>query len=194
MAYETVWGVIMNHNLQTAKREVTHTLTAGTTSLTPATASISDMGEPEKLWERAGSPDDWLMMFPKDDLSNFTATDNLLFWKWEGDTFYFIGATGNRQLKIEYLSSGSAPTTGTIPIDGARTVLGFITAAYIANTPLGGQPQLASALFALAYGPSMGPDATGGALRLLINPMIKERQKRPIKIPTFRPRRTWRGQ
>lgn len=193
MAYRVIWDVALNNNAQMVEREVTYSLPADTTSLTPATAGITDMGEPSRLWERAdGGSDDYMLVVRKEDLTNITASDALGFWKWEGDTFYFPGATGARQLKIEYSSSGVAPTTGTIAIDNARTVLAFLTAAYIANSPVGGQPQLSQSLIAQAYGPSMAPDCTGGALRLFINPMVKNSVS--VVPPTFRRRRTWRGQ
>lgn len=194
MAYRTVWDAAMNLGTQMVKREVTYTLPADTLVLTPATAGITDMGEPERLWERASTSDDWSLMTPVDTLSQFDSSDSLVEWKWEGDTFYFIGATGARLLKIEYTMSGVAPTTGTIAIDNSRTILGYITAALIAQSPLGGQPQMAALLFRQAYGPSMEPDGTGGVLRHFLNPMVKEQQKRPIVFPPFRRRRTWRGQ
>jgi hypothetical protein len=193
LAYETVWGVALNNGVQMVDVEATYTLTAGTASLTPATASISNMGEPLKLWERAsGSSDDYSEMSRVDSLTNLDSSDSLGSWEWRGDTFYFVAATTDRQLKIEYTASAAAPTSGSIPIDGARLVLAQLTAAMIAQSPLGGQPQLASSYFALAYGPSMTPDASGGSLRLLINPMVKNML--PVTPRRFRSRRTWRSQ
>jgi hypothetical protein len=194
MAYQTVWDVAMNYDLQMVKSEATYTLPANTTSLTPATAIISNMGEPERLWERAVGETDYLAMFPKDDFTNVTISDRLLFWKWESDTFYFIGATQDRQLKIEYSASSAAPTTGNIPIDNCRLLLALLTAMRIADAPVCGQPQRAASLRADAFGPAMTPDGSGGALRLFTNPMVKEMQKRPVTPSRFRSRRTWRGQ
>jgi hypothetical protein len=190
MAFRTVWDLAMNWDLPMVNLEREYTLPGGTTSLTPATAGIADMGEPQRLWERAdGSSDDYILMEPKGDITNIGESDSLGFWKWEGDTFYFPSATSNRQIKIEYSSSGAAPTSGNIPIDNARTVLGFLTAAYLAESPICGQPSLAATLRRNAYGPTMEPDGTGGALRLLLNPMVKEKQKRGVVPPRFRPRR-----
>lgn len=190
MAFRLVWDLAMNWDLPMVNLEATYTLNAGTTSLTPATAGITDMGEPQRLWEReAGSSDDYMRMDPMEDITNIGESDSLGFWKWEGDTFYFPSATSNRDLKIEYSSSGVAPTSGNIAIDNARTVLGFLTAALIAESPICGQPMLAQTLRLNAFGPTGQPDGTGGALRLLLNPSLKEKQKRGVVPPRFRPRR-----
>lgn len=195
MAYRELWDLMALRGLQAVQAETLYTLSASTTSLTPATAGISNMGEPQRLWERlSGSSDEYEPMESVDDLPQYEPGAELGYWKWEGDTFYFIGATTARQLKIEHSTSAVAPTSGTVSIDNSRSFLALATAAHLAASPICGQDSLAASLRIRAYGQSQLPDATGGAMYLFIQAMQKEQHKRSVRPGRFRPRRSGQGQ
>jgi hypothetical protein len=191
IAWSEMWDCMLNNGLQSVDRETTYTLPANTLTLTPATASISDMGEPTKLWERpSGSSANYSPMSPADELPQVSAGDSLGYWKWEGDTFWFVGATGARQLKIEYTASSAPPAIGaTTTVDGSRSFLATRTASLIA--PSRGMAGLGQQLAREALGPELEANARGGLLRQLINPMIRESQKRATSPQRFRPRRNY---
>jgi hypothetical protein len=194
-AYRELWDMLVLRGLQSVQATTPYTLPANTTSLTPATAGIANMGEPQRLWERlSGSTDEYEEMESVDDLPQFEPSAKLGYWKWEGDIFHFIGATTARQLKIEHSVSGVAPTSGTIALDNSRSFLALATAAHIAASPICGQDALAASLRVRAYGQSQLPDGTGGAMFLFLQPMGKEAQKRPVRPGRFRPRRSGQGQ
>ena len=187
-AYRELWDLCMRWRLPVAYREVLYTLPANTTSLTPATANITNMGDPQKLWERrAGSSENYIVMTAVDELPQITSESALRWWKWEGDTFYFISATSSRQLKIEYILSGAAPTSGQIGFDNSRNFLATRAASLMAG--IRGMPQEADRLTVLALGPNRTADGSGGQLRTLVIPMLQEKQNRPKRPGTFRPRR-----
>jgi hypothetical protein len=187
-SYRELWDLCMRWRLPVAFREVLYTLPANTTSLTPATAGITNMGDPQKLWERlAGSSENYIAMTPVDELPQITAETALRWWKWEGDTFYFIGSGSSRQLKIEYIQSGAAPTSGSIGFDNCRNFLATRTASLMAG--IRGMPQEADRLTVLALGPSREADGSGGQLRTLVLPLLHEKQNRSKRPGTFRPRR-----
>lgn len=186
-AWGEVWNLMLGWGLQTVQREVTYTLPANTTSLLPASASISDMGEPSKVWERGSASEDWVPMEPVDELPQADPSGRLIWWKWENNTFYFIGCPQAKLLKFEYSASAVAPAIGaTISLDGSKEFLAVRTAALIA--PTRGMPDLAGALNLMALGPSLQPDGTGGLLRQLVYPMLKEKQKRPARPQAYRVR------
>lgn len=187
--FETAWGefwsLMVNWDLQSVQREVLYTLPANTTSLVPATASISDMGEPSKVWERGSTSEDWIEMESAGTLPQADSSGRLVWWKWEQDTFYFIGSPSARLLKFEYSASSTPPAIGaTVSVDGCKDFLAVRTASLIA--PTRGMPDLGMDLTRKALGPSMEPDGTGGLLRQLVNPMLKEKQKRPARPQPYR--------
>ena len=189
IAYREMWDLFMRWNLQTAEAEAAYTLPASTTLLTPATAGITNMGEPVRLWERGSASEDWELMDPIDELPQATPDALLHWWAWEGNAFRFVGALGDRLLKIEYAASGSAPASGSIPVDNSRSFLAVRTASLVAG-PIGGQYKLAEKYEKDALGPKRVADGSGGFLRDLVAPMLKEKQKRPVRPQRFRPRRT----
>lgn len=185
-AYSELWGCALSHGVQMVEREQLYVLSANTTTLTPATAGIPNMGEPTKLWERnSGSSEPYAEMEQTDELPQIDASDMLRWWRWEGDTFHFIGATGSQQLKIEYKASAAAPTVGAIGIDGSYDFLKVRTASLAAATF--GMQDRKQELTVRALGPSMQPDGSGGLLRLFINPEVKAIL--PVRPPRWRNRR-----
>ncbi len=133
------------------------------------------------------SAEDFGIMKSLDTLPQYDIDQSLRYWKWMNDTLYFTGATEVRQLKIVHSASGAAPQAGAVGIDNSQNFLAARTASLIA--PSYGMPQRAAELTLLALGPSGQPDGTGGYLRSLVNPMLKEKQNRQYRPQPFRPRR-----
>jgi hypothetical protein len=131
------------------------------------------------------SDEDFLLMESRDVLPQVDRDERLRYWQWRGDTLYFVGATGIRQLLIRHSVSGVAPQAGAVGIDNSQNFLAARTASLIA--PSYNMPQRAAELTLLALGPSGQPDGTGGYLRSLVNPMLKEKAKRPKRPMPFRP-------
>lgn len=185
-AYSELWGCALNHGVQMVEREQLYSLPANTTTLSPAVAGISNMGEPYRLWERnAGSSDKFAEMERVAVLPQYDPTDRLIWWRWEGDIFQFVGATGSQQLKIEYRASSAAPTTGAIGIDGSYDFLKVRTASLAAATF--GMSDRKQELMLRAFGQKMEPDGSGGLLRQFINPEVKAIL--PVLPPRWRNRR-----
>jgi hypothetical protein len=110
-------------------------------------------------------------------------------WRWEERFLYFPNACNQpRQLWIEYLANEAPPASGVIGLLNGRELkfLSHATAAHFApkrQLPMG--PQLA----AWAYGPSGQPDSSGGFLRELILPIIKQKNALPRRMGLMRIRR-----
>ena len=119
-----------------------------------------------------------------DTLPEGNEGSGIVYWKWRDDTFWFRPATAVRQLKIEYESSGAAPTSGSIGIDDALDFLGHQTAAHAAQSL--GMKDRYVALLRKAVGPSGETDGSGGLLRDLLIPMSKEKHKRIYQPGRFR--------
>lgn len=140
----------------------------------------------------AWSSDRWVICNPTDSITQVQPGNRLQYVQWERGRFNFRPATEQRQLKIVYWASGAAPASGNIGIDNARSFLALATAYRAAlMRDMGDRSQQ---LKLEAYGPELIPNVSGGALRSLVNPMVKEMQKRPVRPQTFRPRRNamWR--
>jgi hypothetical protein len=185
-AHSELWGCALSHGVQMVEKEQLYPLPANTTSLTPAAAGIPNMGEPYRLWERnASSTDKFSEMVRVPVLPQYDQTDRLRWWRWEGDVFRFIGATGPQQLKIEYRASSAPPTTGPIGIDGSYDFLKVRTAALAAATF--GMQDRKQELTVRALGNRMEPDGSGGLLRQFLNPEVKAIL--PVLPPRWRTRR-----
>lgn len=112
---------------------------------------------------------------------------SLTFYSYNGETFQFRGSNRAVELKLDYLSSGAAPSSGDIAIDGSYDFLVTATAAYAG--PLRGQGDRGRELKAEAFGPSMEADGSGGKLRDFVLPMLQTKNHRPRRPGTFRPRK-----
>lgn len=112
---------------------------------------------------------------------------DLNFWEWRDDVFFFRPSTEQRQLRIEYESSGTAPSSGSIGIDDSKDFLAHRTAGLTA--PSYGEPQQGQILTQLALGPSMQADGSGGFLRDLFLNDLQEKQNRQRRPQPFRRRR-----
>lgn len=75
------------------------------------------------------SSEQFTLMEAVDSLSQRDPSERLLEYVWEEEAIHLIGSTQERQLKIEYLASGSPPLTGTVGLDGCSNFLTAYTAA-----------------------------------------------------------------
>lgn len=120
-----------------------------------------------------------------EDLTDRAPVDRLAEFDFDNDTFYFVGATTARQLRITYLMSGTPPVTGSVGVEGS---LNFLAArmAGLAGPPKGNRS--ADVMNVQALGPNR--DGSGGFLWDLINPMVKQGQSIPSVRQRFRARRS----
>jgi hypothetical protein len=152
-----------------------YNLPVNTTSLTPATAGISDFADLEYIEERQlGSTDRYTLLTDKDKLSQRDPTDRLVEFVYRADTFFFIGATTARDLRITYEISGTAPTSGSIGWDGVQSFLSLF-AAGVAG-PLKGLDELGGKYMQQAVGPKYDLGTIGGELFRVLQPRVRSRQ------------------
>lgn len=184
-AYLKLLEYMLLYEVQKQERVATYTLPANTTSLTPATAGISDFGELTRMEERLdGSSERYTQVVECDALPQRDAASILCDFEWRDDTWYFVGSTTARQLRISYLASGTPPTSGSVGIDGSKLVLALLAAAYMA--PRKGDPELGRDLMKQALGPRFEEGVCGGSMWLMLAPMVKSRQSVPIAPKAFR--------
>ncbi len=135
----------------------------------------------------AYSTDNWIEMASVDQIPQVPADVYLRWWKWMQETFFFNPSTNAVELCIEYQATGEAPASGYVGIDDSRNFLAQRTASLVA--PQYDMPDTGAKCLMEAFGPSGKADGTGGALRLLVYPKLLEKQNRPRRPMTFRPRR-----
>ena len=160
----------------------------GTTSLTPQQmispsypTGIANFSQYEWLTERQyGSQDRFIDLTPVDRLAQRAPTDKLKEFVWRNDTFYFIGATTLIELKMEFESSGTAPTSagGQVLIDSCGQFLAYYMASMA--LPLKGKSQQATMYKNMAVGARYDAGEIGGELWRIIQPRVRQRQKVPI--------------
>ena len=183
MAYEELVGEMARYHVAKQKRAVLYTLPASTTTLTPATAGISNFGDLIRLEERAdGSSNLFTLIEPVDRLPQLTPTDKLLYQEWYDDTWHFLGATGDIELRINYWDSGVAPTSGSIGLDGSKNFLSYRTAA-AAALPYG-NVELGRDLDRMARGPQL--DGGGGFMHTFISAQVTAAQQMQLQPPAYR--------
>lgn len=183
MAYEELTGEMARYHIAKQKRAVLYTLSANTTSLTPATAAISNFGELIRMEERRnGSSDLFTLVERVDRLPQVSAIEKLLYQEWYDDTWHFIGATQAIELRINYWDSGVAPTTGSIGMDGCKNFLAYRTAAGAALPA--GNVELGRDLDRQARGPML--DGGGGFLHSFIQAQVVAEQQAQMQPPAYR--------
>ena len=116
-------------------------LTAGLTGIggpNENPALPPDLIEPQELFERSsGTTQDFIPMVRKDFLPNReTLTASLVYWSWQDQMIKFLGATGDREIKINYVAN-AVPRIVTendpISVINARTFLSYRTAGLCAR-------------------------------------------------------------
>lgn len=144
------------------------TVTTGVKIVSQGTTSAdypTDLVEIQQLWERlSGSSDPYTPMYKRDFLPHYLddiTVDQLVYWTWLNNQIQFIGASTDRELKLDYLRQRYAntvsDTTTAIDVMNSRTFLEFKTASLCARY-IGENPTRADQLDA---------DAEKGLWRLL---------------------------
>lgn len=128
------------------------------------------------------SGDRFQIVEQRSELPQRDPANTLNVYAWDSDTFKFIGATTQRQLRIAYMSSGDAPATGSVGVDGSKNYLSYMTAA-IAG-PTRGRTTISDAFEAKCLGPRR--DGTAGYLYELIQPMVRALQRQPVRMKAYR--------
>jgi len=113
---------------------------AGSTIIGPATtpAIPSDIVLPVKLWERdAGAQfEDFIEMLRKKWEPSYQPDQDLNYWLWQGQNLVFVGATANKDIRLDY--EASLPmvesTSDTIGFINGEIYLAPKTAAYAAKS------------------------------------------------------------
>lgn len=106
-----VYGVDISHKTSTAID-----VTAGTTSLNLP----NDFMVPIQLFERrdgATKETDWQEMTEVDEIPNDQPGESLAVWSFQDNSIKFVGATGNREVKLVYIRMLSAISGASSPID-----------------------------------------------------------------------------
>jgi hypothetical protein len=163
-----------------------------TASLTPAQAGIANFGDFDYLAERAAySTDTFVDLNPVDRLTQRAATDRLAEFCYRNATFYFVGATSVRELRLGYDSSGQAPTldTAQIAVDSSLTFLSNYAVGVSARQK--GYEEVGSECMMLAVGPRYHQGIIGGELFRLVQPAVRSRQnvqiaRKPFSASRFR--------
>lgn len=189
--YEKAYRHLSNEmvRLQLPKKElqITYTLPANTTSLTPAAAGAVDFGELVTMEEKlsGSTTEKYAPVQQVDVLPERDAGQSLQEFEWRGDTWHFVGATTARALRITFLASDTPPPT-TVDIDGSFLFLVYYGAAVTAPTRQrsGGEYLMQMAV---------GKDGNGGFLHSLLHPMVRERQRVRIQQPAYKVGQSYRG-
>ena len=140
------------------------------------------------------SVDNWLPMANADIAplgGAISAQGNILgSWRWTDNIIYVPGALEPRQLWINYLADETAPVAGVIGLCQGRE-LNFLSYATAARFAPKRQLVMGPYCQQTAYGPTGEPDGSGGMLRQLLIPIIKQRQQLPRQQGRYRRRRSF---
>lgn len=167
-----------------------YTLTAGTTSLAPATAGWTNLGEIDFLEERtAGSADKYEPLDMVEVLDQRAPSLKLDQFTFNREAFGFIGATGNRELRLHYFMSADGLAlvgASTIAVDDAANFLAHATAA-AAGPPNGHDGPEVSMARDAAYGAGNRNPLVilGGYLQALVDTETQKLQQMPVQMPRF---------
>lgn len=136
------------------------------------------------MWSQSGEK--FVDLIPLSRQTDRDVGPSLVDYVWENNTIYFRGANTQRQMRLIYVASGTAPTnTATvINIDNCLNFISTAAAAYAARAS--GWYQMADYLMKDAFGPKGEADASGGMLRDLIAPAVLEMQREQRYPRTFR--------
>jgi hypothetical protein len=164
-----------------------------TFSLTPAQMNLPDFGDIIYLRERtAYSTEKFKDINQTDDLPQRDPTDRIINFTWRNNTFYFVGATGTRELEIKYDSSGEAPTSNSAQIAVDSSLNFLANYAVGVSGRLKGYEEIADACMVTAIGKRSDQGIIGGQLFALIQPLVRSRQNVQIARKPFSATR-WRA-
>lgn len=157
------------------------TVTAGVTNIggNGGPALPNDLLVPVSLWERTADTEvDYLLMAKKHPLPKTNVrTAFLMYWDYRNQIIEFIGATGNIQVKIDYIASrmlNADSGDSQIDVKEAHSFLSMQTAGYAAGF-IGENETRAADLFNMA----------SKALEMVVNLDIRQSQNQPVRKRPF---------
>jgi hypothetical protein len=181
---EELYQECLNHQIPGVEVITTATLTSGGTSFDPYTDGSLNFGELISLEERAsGSSDKYREVHIVETLPQRDAESYLYVAEWRGEVYYFVGATQDIQLRIDYYSSGGdLDDDDVVALDGAQNFLAYRLAALAG--PGKGFPELAKHWDTEARG--RNPDRfPGGALHRFLKAPVRSLQRNPIQQSAY---------
>jgi hypothetical protein len=114
--------------------DVTLVLPIGDTEIT---SLPTDLVEIQDLLERDTGANDWIPMRKVTFIpENIRAGNSLTYWSWQRQTLQFIGALGNKELKMNYIAKVQASVTDEndqINIINAKSFLSYRNASLCAE-------------------------------------------------------------
>lgn len=130
----------LNNVPSTNKTSAAITVEAGvdTLSFTTTPALPSDLKEIQELWEKdSGISEDYIPMIHREFLPKVDVlTTNLIYWSWIDQEIKFIGATSDRDVKIDYIKSIFSKVqanTDQITVINCKSFLMYRTAGLVAE-------------------------------------------------------------
>lgn len=156
------------------------TVTAGTVRLADGAGLPLDFLQPITLFERGSTSEAWSQMDEAEFEENVDPGTTLGIWAWREEEIKFVGATGDRLVKIRYIK-GLTAITGTstaLQVNNCEDFLASRTAS-IAALVIGENTSRAGAL---------DIDATGQWTDLK-DTLVKAQQSLPVRRITNRYRR-----
>jgi hypothetical protein len=185
-AFDALNNALLQYQVPNIELEVSYTLATGTTSVTPATLGIADMGDFRTLSERtSGTTDKYVDMQLVDRLPQRDQGVHLGQFSFHHDTFFFVGATGNVDLLFRYAASGTAPTNDATVL-GVDNALTFLSSYAVGRAgPRKGYEEIAAAEMVAAVGPQYNQGVIGGELFRLIQTRVRSMQKMPLQQKRF---------
>lgn len=130
------------------------------------------------------SSDRFIPVTRTEELSQRTPDTRLVEYCWREGAIQFVGATADVQVRITYLSDGTAPATGSLIYDGIKNALAHRTAAKLAYKHGRGKDD-AIRLDKEARGEAL--DGGGGFFFTFLQKRVRDMQKTPLQRPVRPP-------
>ena len=119
------------------------------------------------------SNDSWTVVNQISELPDRVPLQRLGVYAWENETFYFVGSTMDRLLRIIFYGSGTAPASGSLGYDNILEVI-----AYRAGAIAGGSRDMARAQ-------QLAADAAL-YLDLILTEHVRSLQRQPVRPRAYK--------
>jgi hypothetical protein len=105
------------------------------TAVPAATQATLGGSVSEAAWTSGGTmmwaAEQFMDLDYRDNLEEREPSVMLQNYEWSGDAFRFIPSTEDRQLRISYFTTGTAPSTGSLLVDDCLNAIGYGAAAAV---------------------------------------------------------------
>jgi hypothetical protein len=185
-AFDALNNAFLQYQVPNIEFEVNYTLPAATTTVTPATLDISDMGDLRSLAERInGTTDKYVDMEMVDRLPQRDQGARLGQFSFHHDTLFFVGSINATDLRFRYSASGTAPTNDATVL-GVDNCLTFLSSYAVGRAgPRKGYDEIGAAEMMAAVGPKYVQGVIGGELFRLVQTRVRSLQKIPLQQKRF---------